>query len=48
MQKLFEINQQKNWILGVWVRSEFETDLPSMGGKNGKFRCRMLKIDITA
>lgn len=28
MQKLFDSNQQENWILGVWVRSGFETGLP--------------------
>ena len=28
MQKLFDHNQQEIWISGVWVRSEFETDLP--------------------
>ena len=38
MQKLFDSNQQENWILGVWVRSEFETDLPYLSCQNQKFR----------
>ena len=36
MQKLFDSNQQENWILGVWVRSEFETDLPYLSCQNQK------------
>ena len=34
--KIFDSNQQENWILGVWVLSEFETDLPYLSYQNQK------------
>ncbi len=46
MQKLFDSDQQENWILGVWVRSELETDLPYLSCQNQKSPGTVIKETI--